>query len=80
VITAQFVAKSQGIFNLSDVLVTRLQWGKEDQGEIDWLIEIRKGLPEPTAKLETILDRALELGAVSYVFKQAPQVYPEFLE
>ena len=79
VITQQFIARSEGMFNLSDVLISQLVWGKEDRASIDWLTEIRKGLPTLTIDFEELLNRALELGAVRYVLRQAPQVYPDFL-
>jgi Holliday junction resolvase len=79
VITQQFFAKSEGMFNLSDVLVSRLVWGKEGRDAIDWLTEIRKGLPAPTVDLHKLLARALNLGAVHYVLRQVPHDYPDFL-
>ena len=79
IITQQFLAKSKGMFNLSDVLMSQLVWGKEDRDSIDWLTEIRKGLPNLAADLDKLLTRALELGAVHYVLRQVPHDYPEFL-
>jgi Holliday junction resolvase len=79
IITQQFPAKSEGMFNLSDVLMSQLVWNKGDRDSIDWLMEIRKGLPVPPADLDHILQRALDLGAVHYVLRQAPQEVPSFL-
>jgi len=80
VITQQFLAKSEGMFNLSDVLMSRLVWCKGDRDAIDWLTEIRKGLPTLAVDLDKLLARALELGAVHYVLRQAPHDYQEFLK
>jgi hypothetical protein len=79
IITRQFPAKSEGMFNLSDVLISQLVWNKGDRASIDWLTEIRKGLPVPSADLDNILQRALDLGAIYNVFRQAPQEYPDCL-
>jgi len=67
------------MFNLSDVLLAQLFWNRNKKGSIDWLAELRKGLPKLTTDPRLILDRALEVGAVKYVFRQAPHVLPEFL-
>jgi hypothetical protein len=80
VATHRFLAESDSMFNLSDVLLARLFWNKDDEDAIDWLAEIRKGLPRLATDLHTTLRRALEVGAVRYVFDQAPQVFPEFLK
>jgi len=79
VATQQFRADSESMFNLSDVLVTQLLWDKGEEESIDWVSEIRKGLPKPKLDLHTLLSRALDVGAVRYVFDQVPQIIPEFL-
>jgi Holliday junction resolvase len=79
IITQQFLAKSEGMFNLSDVLMSQLVRGKDDRDAIDWLTEIRKGLPTLAVDLDKLLTLALKLGAVRLVLKQAPHYYPDFL-
>jgi hypothetical protein len=80
VITHQFVAKSEGMFNLSDVLLAQLFWNRDEKESIDWLAERHKGLPGFAKDFKLLLDRALEVGAVRYVFRQAPQMLPNFLK
>lgn len=79
VATQQFIAGSDSMFNLSDVLLAQLRWNKGDEEMIDWLAEIRKGLPKLATELQSILRHALDAGAVQYIFRQAPQVLPKFL-
>jgi len=80
VATHRFLAESNSMFNLSDVLLARLFWASGDEETIDWLAEIRKGLPGLASDLHATLRRALDVGAVRYVFHQVPQEFPEFLK
>ena len=36
----------EGMFNLSDLLFTNLSWFREEGNEVEWITEIRKGLPQ----------------------------------
>jgi hypothetical protein len=80
VATHRFLAESDSMFNLSDVLLARLFWTPENDETIDWLAEIRKGLPKLATDLHATLRRALDVGVGRYVFHQAPQAVPEFLK
>ncbi len=76
----QFIVNPEEIINLSDVLLARMLWNKKDEESIDWLAEIRKGLPKPETNLRSLLTHALKVGAVRYVLDQQPQVLPKFLK
>ncbi len=75
-----FPTDSEGMFNSSDLLFASLSWRRAETEEIDWLAEIRKGLPIPQIDLRESLRHALEAGAVQYVFDQQPHYVPPFLE
>jgi hypothetical protein len=77
--TQQFRVNPESTFNLSDVLVTHLLWNKGEELGIDWVTEIRNGLPKPKIDLRALLNRALEVGVVRYVIDQVPQIIPGFL-
>ena len=79
VATQRFAADAESTFNLSDVLLAQLFWDKGEEQNIDWLVEIRKGLPSSGIDLHEILRHALDVGAVRYVFEQVPQLIPDFL-
>jgi hypothetical protein len=79
VATHSFVAESDSVFNLSDVLLAQLYWQGRRDNAIDWLATIRKGLPKPSMDLHALLRLALDVGAVRYVFEQSPQLIPGFL-
>jgi hypothetical protein len=74
-----FPVNPEGMFNLSDLLFTNLSWHHAGDDEIDWIAEIRKGLPQNNRDLHTVLNEALEIGAVQYVFQQQPERIPAFL-
>ena len=78
--TQRFIAESASMFNLSDVLLAQLLWNKGDEDAIEWLTEIRRGLPKLKTDLHELLRHAVEVGAVRYVFDQIPQVVPDFLK
>ena len=80
VASQQFLANSESMFNLSDVLLAQLFWNKSEGDDIDWLSEIRKGLPRIANDLDVVLHRALDVGAVRYVFEQVPEIVPAFLK
>lgn len=75
-----FPVDPEGMFNLSDLLFTNLTWYRDDRIQVDWITEIRKGLPNKATDLHEILRRALDVGAVQYVFQQQPATIPEFLK
>jgi hypothetical protein len=79
VATQRFSADAESTFNLSDVLLAQLFWDKGEEQNIDWLVEIRKGLPSAGVDLHEILQHALDVGAVRYVFEQVPELTPDFL-
>lgn len=79
VATQSFVAESDSVFNLSDVLLAQLFWQRGGDSIIDWLAIIRQGVPKPTTSLHALLLRALDVGVVRYVFAQSPQIIPLFL-
>lgn len=70
----------EGMFNLSDLLFTNLTWHEDDDNEIDWIAEIRKGLPKNATDLHAVLRQALDVGAVQYIIEQQPAVIPAFLK
>jgi len=74
-----FPVNPEGMFNLSDLLFTNLTWFREERNEVEWITEIRKGLPQNGRDLHTVLKEALEVGAVQYVLQQQPQDIPVFL-
>jgi Holliday junction resolvase len=78
-ITHSYWADAELMFNLSDVLLPRLSFRYSDAESIDWLAELRRGLPPFSTDFKAILDRALEVGAVQYVFRQEPEALPGFL-
>jgi hypothetical protein len=79
-VTQQYRVDPEAMINLSDVLLARLLWNKTEPESIDWLAEIRKGLPKFTADLTELLDRALAVGALHLGIRQMPQVMPQFLK
>jgi Holliday junction resolvase len=76
----QYMAESDSMFNLSDVLLAQVLWTVDEEASIDWLATIRKGLPAAPADLHSVLKNAIDAGAVNYVFHQVPQALPEFLK
>jgi hypothetical protein len=77
-LTHKFITEDS-MFNLSDILLAQLSWNKSGEA-IDWLSEIRKGLPKVASDLRATLLRAIEVGAVRYVFDQVPETMPDFLQ
>jgi hypothetical protein len=75
-----FPTDPEGMFNSSDLLFASLSWKRSEGEEVDWLAEIRKGLPIPQVDLRESLRQALEAGAVQYIFDQKPHYVPPFLE
>jgi hypothetical protein len=75
-----FPTDPEGMFNLSDLLFTNLMWNRKAGEEVDWIAEIRKGLPTNTTDLHTVLRRGLDVGAIQYVLQQQPATVPTFLK
>ena len=67
------------VFNLSDVLISRLSWEHRKSAHIDWLGGIRKGLPPLTDDWRELLKAGLQQCVVSHVIDQVPDVLPQFL-
>ena len=71
------------IFNLSDILISKLLWmtpEAESAKSIDWLSHIRKGLPTSDVDFDSILKLALKHKVVHHVLDQMPQKLPRFLQ
>ena len=79
-VTEVFPTDPEGMFNLSDVLLAQLNWRRDSEENIDWIAELRKGLPRQLADLEAVLQRGLEVGALRYILRQQPQIVPDFLK
>ncbi len=75
-----FPVDPEGTFNLSDLLFTLLTWNKEVATGLNWIVEIRKGLPKNERDLHTVLREAIDLQAVRYVLEQQPERIPTFLD
>jgi len=74
-----FPVEAEGMFNLSDLLFTHLTWNKEEPSDLNWIVEIRKGLPANERDLHTVLREAIDVQAVRYVLSQQPERIPPFL-